>query len=56
MTKIKKLAKKLNAKILTTEKDYIRLNKSKAKNIKFLKIKLSIFDKKKLINFLKNNL
>ena len=41
-------AKKENLVLLTTEKDFFRLNKSQRKNIKFLKIKLEIKDKKNL--------
>ena len=51
--KIKTEAKKLDAKIITTEKDYMRLNSNNAKNIQFLKIKLRIKEEKKFINFLK---
>ena len=54
--KIKDTAKKLNAKIITTEKDYLRLNKLQSKNIKFLKVKLVIQNKPKLIKFLKQKL
>jgi tetraacyldisaccharide 4'-kinase len=54
--KIKKKAKKLNAKILTTEKDYLRLNNNNKKNINFLKIKFLIKNEKKLIQFLKSHL
>ena len=41
-------AKKKNLVLVTTEKDFFRLNKSQRKNIKFLKIKLEIKDKKNL--------
>jgi tetraacyldisaccharide 4'-kinase len=41
-------AKKENLILITTEKDFFRLNKSQRKNIKFLKIKLEIKDKKNL--------
>ena len=44
----KKQAKKEKLVLLTTEKDFLRLNKSQRKNIKFLKIKLKIKDKKNL--------
>jgi tetraacyldisaccharide 4'-kinase len=54
--KIKDDAKKLNAKIITTEKDYMRLNRSNSKDIQFLKIELKIKEKKKFINFLKNKI
>jgi len=41
-------AKKENLVLVTTEKDFFRLNKTQRKNIKFLKIKLEIKDKKNL--------
>lgn len=44
------LANNLNSKIITTEKDYLRLNKNKKGEIKFLKSKLNIIDEQKLIN------
>ena len=53
--KIKQLAKKLKTKILTTEKDFMRIKKNK-KGINFIKINLLIKNKKKLINFLKKNI
>ena len=56
INKIKKLAKKINAKILTTEKDYMRLNKNNSKNIQFLKIELKIKNEKKFINFLRSKI
>ena len=46
-------AKKLSAQILTTEKDYTKINPNKNNDIKFLKIELAIKDEKKLINYLK---
>jgi tetraacyldisaccharide 4'-kinase len=45
---LKDEAKKENLILLTTEKDFFRLNKTQRKNIKFLKIKLEIKDKKNL--------
>jgi tetraacyldisaccharide 4'-kinase len=39
-------AKKENLVLITTEKDFFRLNKSQRKNIKFLEIELEIKDKK----------
>ena len=45
-------AKKLNAQILTTEKDYVKIDSDKNSNIKFLKIELAIKDEQKLINYL----
>jgi tetraacyldisaccharide 4'-kinase len=50
---IKLQAKKFNAQILTTEKDYVKINSNKNDNIKFLKIELTIKDEEKLINYLK---
>ncbi|MDA7770339.1 tetraacyldisaccharide 4'-kinase [Candidatus Pelagibacter sp.] len=56
INKIRKIAKKTNANILTTEKDYMRLSKANSKNIQFLKIELQIKDEKKFINFLKSKI
>jgi len=53
---IKLQAKNLNTEIITTEKDYIRLNFNKNNDIKFLKIELKIKDEKKLIDYLKIHL
>ena len=53
--KIKQLAKKLKTKILTTEKDFMRIKKNK-KGIDFIKVNLFIKNKKNLLNFLKKNL
>ena len=53
---IKLKAKTLNAKILTTEKDYLRLSKENADDINCFKVKLNIINKKGLINFLQNKL
>ena len=41
-------ASKDNLTLITTEKDFFRLNKAQRKNIKFLKIKLEIKNKEKL--------
>ncbi len=40
--KIKTLAKKENLNIITTEKDFCRLNDNQKKNINYLKIELKI--------------
>ena len=48
LKKLKDKAKKENLILITTEKDFFRLNKTQRKNIKFLKIKLEIKDKKNL--------
>ena len=47
---IKQQAKDLNAKILTTEKDYVKINDNE---IKFLKINVVIRNENEFINFLK---
>ena len=49
---IKKLAKRKKLNIITTEKDYLRLNKKNKKNVKFLKIDLSIKNMKNFSKFL----
>ena len=49
---IKKLAKKKKLNIITTEKDYLRLNKKHRQNIKFLKIDLNIKSLKNFSKFL----
>ena len=54
--KIKNEAKKLNAKILTTEKDFMRLNKVNAQDVNFVKIKLDIDNKSEFVQFLKKRL
>ena len=46
-------AKRLNAQILTTEKDYTKINSNKNNNISFLKIELTIKDEQKFIEYLK---
>ena len=56
ITKIKETAKNLKAKIVTTEKDYYRLNKLNTEGIDFLKIELKITNENQLINFLNKKL
>jgi len=49
----------MNAKIITTEKDYLRLknyNIAQTENIQFIKMELKIKNEDKLINFIKTNL
>ena len=46
-------AKRLGAQILTTEKDYAKINSNKDNDIKFLEIEIAIKDEKKLIDYLK---
>ena len=52
--KIKLQAKNLNAKIITTEKDYSKINPDN--EIKFLQIELNIKNEIDLINYLKSNI
>ena len=60
--KIKKIAKSYKAKILTTEKDFLRiknnnqLKNNKTNQIKFLKMKLEIKNEKKFINYLNSKI
>ena len=51
--KLNKKAKELNACLVTTEKDYFRLNNEDKKNINYLKIELLIDKKEEFINELK---
>jgi len=47
---IKSLSKNLNTEIITTEKDFLRLNMSQNKDIKFIKTVLELSSKDKFIN------
>ena len=53
LIKLKQEAKNLNASLITTEKDYMRLNSYNRKKIKFFKTNLEITNKNKLIMELK---
>ncbi len=53
ITKIIKKSRDLNAKILTTEKDYVKIPKSYSKFIEFIKIDLGIDEQNKLKEYLK---
>ena len=54
--KIKNYAKVINANIITTEKDFIKISKIAGQDIKFLNVKLKIVDEKNFINFLKQKI
>ena len=54
--KIKEDAKSLNAKIITTEKDYVKLSEKNRAGIDFLEIDLIIEDEERLINFIKSKI
>ena len=56
INKIKKIAKDYKLKIITTEKDYKRLNLRNRKNIDYLKIKLKIQNINEFKHFLKERL
>ena len=45
-------ARNLNCKIITTEKDYVRLGKFKTDQIKFIKSELKIIDEQKLLKLI----
>ena len=49
LNKIISEAKLLNCKIITTEKDFLRLNENNDRKIKFIKSELNIIDEEKLI-------
>ncbi len=53
---IKNRAKKINAEIITTEKDFVKISEFDNKNINFLEIDLKIENEKKLINFIKKKI
>jgi tetraacyldisaccharide 4'-kinase len=53
ITNLNKRAGELNACLVTTEKDYLRLSNEDKKNIKYLKFELLIDKKKEFINELK---
>ena len=54
INKIQKLSDNLNCQIITTEKDYLRLDKEKIPNINFIKSELKILDEEKLISTILN--
>ena len=54
--KIKMRAKNLNAEIITTEKDYLRISEENRKDINFLEINLEIENENELINFIKSKI
>ena len=56
LQKLKHLAKIKNCELLTTEKDYFRLKKSFRKNINYLKVELSVEQKKLFYKYLNERL
>ena len=53
---IKERAKKIGAKIITTEKDYVKISKEDRNNINFLEIALEIDNEEELIKFIKTKI
>ena len=49
------MQKKINASIITTEKDYVKLTEEDKKEIKYLEISLEIKKESKLIEFIKKS-
>tara|TARA_Y100000816_G_scaffold204163_1_gene150530 strand:- start:4461 stop:5390 length:930 start_codon:yes stop_codon:yes gene_type:complete len=56
LKRIRRIAKKENLKILTTEKDFYRIPKNLRKNISYLKINLKINKFKEFSNYIENSL
>ena len=56
LQKLKSLAKIKNCELLTTEKDYFRLKKSFRKNINFLRVELSVDQKRQFYKYLNERL
>ena len=54
--KIKQMAKEINAQIITTEKDFLKISKIDNSEINFLEINLVIKNKENLISFLKSKI
>jgi len=54
--KIKKIANNLNAKIITTEKDFVKISKKNKEKIIFLEIDLVIKKQDELISFIKSKI
>ena len=52
INEILKKAENLNCKIITTEKDYLRINKTNYEKIKFIKSELKIIDEEKFIKLI----
>ena len=53
---IKQEAKQIGAKIITTEKDYVKIPRREKSNINFLKVELKIENEKQFVSFLKSKI
>ena len=51
-----KIANNLNAKIITTEKDYVKIKDFNISSIKFLELDLEIKNEENLLNFIKKEI
>ena len=56
LEKLKSISNELNAILLTTEKDYFRINENYKNNIECAKVELEIKNKDKFIELLKKNI
>ncbi len=56
LVKIKNRAKEIGAKIITTEKDFVKISKKDRIGINLVKINLKFINKRNLINFLKSKI
>jgi tetraacyldisaccharide 4'-kinase len=54
--KIKNRARKLNAQIVTTEKDFVKIKENYRNNINFLKIDLEIDREENFVNFINSKI
>jgi len=54
--KLKIQARNINAKIITTEKDFVKVSQLDSSNIDFVEVKLKVKNEKNLINFLKTKM
>ena len=52
INKILKEADNLNCKVITTEKDFLRIENLNTNRLKFIKSELQIIDEDKLINYI----
>ena len=53
---IKKEAKKYNADIITTEKDFVKLSKEDQKQIQFIKVEINFINEKSFVKYLKSKI
>ena len=56
INKIIHYAKEINAKIITTEKDYVKVSKINFEDINYLEVDLKIKNEQKLIDFIKTKI